>query len=78
MPDDYPALAIFDVFRGQTTDAIYELLDENHIFVIKVPANCTNRLQPMDLSVNKSVKDFLLKKFIEWYSTRVMEKLHCI
>ena len=45
------------------------------LFVVKVPANCTDRLQPMDLSINKSVKDFLRKKFMEWYSTQVMEKL---
>ena len=75
LQDDHPALAIFDVFKGQTTDAIYEMLEKNRILVVKIPANCTDRLQPMDLSVNKAVKDFLRQKFMEWYSTQVMEKL---
>ena len=38
---DYPALAIFDVFRGQTVDDVYALLENNHIYVVKVPSNCT-------------------------------------
>ena len=31
LPFDYPALAVFDVFRGQTVEEIYQLLEENHI-----------------------------------------------
>ena len=62
-------LAIFDVFK-QTTDAIYEMLEKNHILIVKIPVNCTDRLQPMDVSVNKAVKDFLRQKFMEWYSTQ--------
>ena len=43
--------------------------------MFKIPANCTNRLQPMDLSVNKAVKDFMRNKFIECYFVEVMERL---
>jgi len=60
---DQPALVIYDEFKGQLTDAVHSLLDSNHIYVVKVPPNCTGRLQPMDLSVNKSAKDFLRKQF---------------
>ena len=67
-------LAIFDVFKGQTTDTIYEMLEKNRILIVKIPVNCTDRLQPMDVSVNKAVKDFLRQKFMEWYSTQVMKK----
>ena len=66
LQDDRPALEIFDVFKGQTTDAIYEMLEKNHILVVNIPANYTDRLQHMDLSVNKAVKDFLRQKFMEW------------
>ena len=38
-----------------------------------VPANCTGELQPMDLSVNKSVKDFLKVQFQEWYAAEVLK-----
>ena len=69
--ESFPALALFDVFKGQTTESIYQLLEDNHVYVVNIPANCTHKLQPMDLSVNKSKKDHLKKQLIEWYSSRV-------
>ena len=72
---DYPALAIYDVFKGQCTDAVSDILLHNNIHVVKVPPNCMDRLHPMDLSINKAVKDFMRSRFIEWYSTKVMERL---
>ena len=42
---DYPALVIFDKFTGQGTESVLQLLQENHIHVVMVPANCTDRLQ---------------------------------
>ena len=73
--DNHPALAIFDVFRGQCTETIYDILNRNYICVVKVPVNCTDRLQPMDLSINKAVKDFMRGRFMDWYCTKVMECL---
>ena len=35
------ALVVFKVFKGQTADAIYEMLEKNHFFVVEVPTNCT-------------------------------------
>ena len=70
----HPALAIYDEFKGQLTPGIFSLLEANQVFVVKVPPNCTDRLQPMDLSVNKAVKEFLRKKFQNWYSSE-MESL---
>ena len=66
---DQPALAIYDVFKGQQTEYIAKLLEQNNIYVVSVPANCTDCLQPMDLSVNKVAKDFMRSKFREWYAT---------
>ena len=66
-----PALVIFDVFRGQTVPEVLELLEENHIYVVFVPSNCTDKLQPLDLSVNKSAKDHLRQKFRKWYAEKV-------
>ena len=75
LPSDQPALAIFDVFRGQQTQCIMNLLEENNILVVNIPPNCTDRLQPMDLSVNKAVKDFMRSKFTDWYSEQVHQQL---
>ena len=47
------------------------MLDDNHIYVVLIPPNCTDRLQPLDLSVNKPAKDFLRNKFQTWYAQRV-------
>ena len=60
---DHHALCIFDNFKGQLTDDVLQLLEKNHIDIVFVPPNCTDRLQPLDLSVNKPAKDFLRDKF---------------
>ena len=70
------ALVIFDEFKGQVTDDVYNLLDDHNIQIVKVPPNCTDRLQPMDLSINKSVKDYLRDKFQKWYSSEVEKSYH--
>ena len=54
----HPAMAIYDEFKDQLTPAVFTLLEENDILDIKVPPNCIDCLQPMDLAVNKAVKDF--------------------
>ena len=74
LTSDFPALAIYDVFKGQMTEAVFKLLEENNIYTLRVPANCTDRLQPMDLSVNKPAKDFMRGKFREWYSAEVQKQ----
>ena len=75
LSDDYPALAIFDNFKGQVTDDVMQLLEDHNVHVVKLPANCTDRLQPMDISVNKAAKDFLRQRFNEWYSEKVADQL---
>jgi ribosomal protein S21 len=75
LPPEYPALVIFDQFKGQLTDAFLKLLDLNNIVIVQVPANCTDRLQPLDLSVNKAIKDCLRSKFQWWYTQNVSEQL---
>ena len=69
------ALAIFDSFKGQTTPAIYSLLRSHNIVAIQVPANCTDRLQPLDVSVNKPVKQEMRKQFQMWYAEQVQQKI---
>jgi hypothetical protein len=70
----FPVLVIFDCFKGQCQSSILKLLDDN-IFYVLVPAHCTDRLQPLDLSVNKPAKDFMRKKFQEWHSNIMLQQL---
>ena len=52
-------------------------LSSNNIHIAVVPGNCTDRLQPLDVSVNKTVKDFLQGKFQQWYSDQICSSLDC-
>jgi len=63
-----PVAAIFDNFHGQTTDAILLLLRSHNIVPIQLPANCTDKLQPLDISRNKPIKDHLKTSFQQWYA----------
>ena len=72
---DHPALLLFDNFKGQCTEKLLRLLDSSNVSVILIPANCTDRLQPLDLSVNKAAKEFLHKAFQKWYALQVCAQL---
>ena len=73
--EDKPAVVIMDNFKGQITEAMTELLERHRIHTCLSPANATDRLQPMDISVNKPAKSFLKKKFEMWYSDQVTQQL---
>lgn len=72
---DSPALAIFDCFKGHTTQLVLDHLKSNNIRVVKVPANCTDKLQPMDVPINKPMKDEMRKRFQGWYAESVRKQL---
>ena len=74
LADDHRALCIFDNFKGQLTDDVLQLLEQSNIDVVFVPPNCTDQLQPLDLSVNKSAKEFLRGKFHQWYSDKIFDQ----
>ena len=38
-------------------------------------ANCTDKLQPLDVSLNKPVKDEMKKRFQTWYAEQVQKQL---
>ena len=63
LSSDHCSLVIFDQFKGQCTEVVLKALEDNNIDVLLVHANCTDRLQPVDISVNKAVKDFLRGSF---------------
>ena len=47
---------------------ILDVLKENHILFVRVPANMRNIFQPLDLTVNGSFRSLMKSKFTEWYS----------
>ena len=52
-------IVTFDRFKAQCTTTILQILKENNILVALVPPHCTDRLQPLDIAVNKSMKEFM-------------------
>lgn len=72
---DLPSLVIIDNFKGQTTPAINQLLEKNNVHVVYIPPNCTDKLQPMDVAVNKPAKDYLKRRFEDWYAGEVMKQV---
>jgi len=57
LTQDQVALVIFDVFKRHIGDSMQSFLESNKILQVYVPNNCTDLLQPMDLSMNKPFKD---------------------
>ena len=53
------ALLILDVFAAHRTEEFIKKLASNSIEVVFVPACCTDKLQPLDLTLNKDYKDEL-------------------
>jgi len=70
---NYPALLLIDNFKAQCTQELLTMLEENciNVYVVLIPPNCTDRLQPMDISINKPAKDFLRGEFKLWYAKQV-------
>ena len=64
---EFPALVMFGDFSGQTTQVIFDHLKKHGIMYVLIPKTCADRLQPMDLSVNKPFNDRLKQSFQTWY-----------
>ena len=56
---DSPAIIIMDNFKGQVTLAVFQQLETYNIHHCLLPANTTDHLQSVDLTVNKPIKYFL-------------------
>lgn len=63
------ALVIFDGFKGQNTPDFLEELEKNNVGWVKIPPNCTDKLQPMDIAINKSIKTELRRCFQLYYAS---------
>lgn len=66
---------IFDGFKGQNTPEFLARLEEKNISCVRIPPNCTDKLQPLDISINKSMKNELRKQFQMYYASEVQRQL---
>ena len=66
-------LLIWDSFSAhKDEDIIKYLLEELDTEVAVIPGGCTSVLQPLDVGINKPVKDRLRKAFQEWSVERLV------
>ena len=71
-------LVVMDVYKAHRTPDVLQVLEANGFLLSFVPANCTSELQPLDLSINRMVKDTLCSCFTDWYAQQVSEVLKTI
>ena len=66
-------LLIMDVFKGQMTSPVLQVLPNSNILFQSVPANFTYLSQPLDVQggSNGFVKRIIKRKFTDWYASQV-------
>ena len=75
LPPDQKALLIYDVFKGQKTDRVYDLVEENDCVSRYGPNNLTDQFQPLDLITKNMAKKFLNDKSEQWYADQISSQL---
>ena len=75
LSSNFPALLVMDVFRGQMTKAVNNLLKDHNIFISFLPNNMTHIFQPLDLTVNSWAKKFMKEKYAIWYASHIIAGL---
>ena len=72
----HKGLLIMDVFTGQMTTEVLDVITKNNIVVVNVPANMTKFYQPLDLTINGHEKRFFKSKFSAWYADQISKQLN--
>ena len=75
LPEEQKAMLIFYVFKGQVTEQVTKLIEENDCVIVHVPNNMTDHFQPLDVNVNGHAKEFLKRKFECWYAEQVTDQI---
>ena len=75
IPTTQKALVIWDVFKGQVTEKVLDKLESLDCEFVTVPANMMHFFQPLDLTVNRSAKQFMQKQLVMCCREIVQHKL---
>ena len=68
---DQKFLLIWDAFKAQGTDGTCKTLEELNAIPVMTPKNLTHLLQPLDLSTNRSFKNFEKKAFSNYFTETI-------
>lgn len=66
LPEDRPVLLIYDGHATHVTDDVIDFAKSQNIEILKLPAHTSHLLQPLDLSVFKSLKVMWDEKLCVW------------
>ena len=69
------SLIVMDTFKGQDNAEIRALCLKNDCKLVIVPHNLTDKLQPLEITINQKAKKFISHKFNTWSVDRVSEQL---
>ena len=70
------ALIIMDVFKGHMTTLVVQKIALNNNQLVKAPPNLTYIYQPLDVTANGAAKQFMKRKFVDWYSRQIVTKMN--
>ena len=49
---NHASLLLFDNFKAQCTEHLLTYINSHNVYIVLIPPNCTDKLQPLDVSVN--------------------------
>ena len=67
-------LLVFDSFKAHITDDVMEAFDMANASVVVLPGGCTSKAQPVDVSLNRPIKDIVRGQWEEFMTTNIA---HC-
>ncbi len=72
---DTPALFISDAFAAHKVPEVRLILITNNIIPVYIPPGTTSKLQPLDVSINKPLKQILRALWVEYMAENVGETI---
>ncbi|CAI7826168.1 unnamed protein product [Closterium sp. NIES-53] len=69
------SMVVLDSYRGHLTDAVKEKFRELNCVPAIIPSGCTAKVQPLDVSINKSFKASVRQQYQKWFQEEGQEQL---
>ena len=68
-----PRMLVLDVHKAQETQAVKDVIHRMHTLPVMVPAGCTSLVQPLDVCLNKPLKDRIRALADQHYVDHILE-----